>query len=107
MSIKARVEPFVEDFVELGLQSEDVADAGRGWRHPFGLLLFEFEEIEIVTAISLFFGASKSFLGNREEREAGWKGERFLRAAEHDVDAERIHVDLNGREGGDGIDDEN
>src|ERR1700730_11236841 len=73
MSIKAQGEPFVEDFVELGLQSEDVADAGRGWRHPFGLLLFEFEEIEVVTAVRNFLGASKGFFGRSEEGAAGGK----------------------------------
>ena len=75
-------------------------------RHPFGLLFLEFEEIEVIAAIVLFFGAREGFFGNGEEGKAGRKGERFLRAGEQDVDAERVHVDRHGGEGGDGVDDE-
>lgn len=94
MSIRARVEAFLENFVELGLQGVDVRDAGRAWRHPLGLLFFEFEEIKIKTAVRNFFGACKSFFGNGEKRKTRRERERFLRAGEHDVDAERVHVDL-------------
>src|SRR5438105_11978108 len=61
--------------------------------------------MEVIVAILLFFGASKCFFGNAEKRKARRKGERFLRAGEHDVDAERVHRDWNGGEGRDGIED--
>src|SRR5437879_13362202 len=94
MSIKACVETFLEDFVELRLQRVNVRDTGGALSHPFGLLFFELEEIEIETAIRDFFGAFLCFFGNGEQRKARRKGERFLRAGQHDVDAERVHVDL-------------
>ena len=96
---ETRVQSFLENFIELGFQCEDVADARRGGRHPFGLLLFELKEIEVVAAILLFLGAGECFFGNCEQREAGWKCQRFLGAGEHDVDAERVHVDLHRGEG--------
>ena len=64
--------------------------------HEFALLFFEFEKIEVITAIFLFLGAGKCFFGNAEKRKAWRKGERFLRAGEHDVDAERVHRDRDG-----------
>src|SRR5436853_7523421 len=97
MAIKTRVEAFFEDFVQFRLKREDVTDAWRARRHPFGLLFFEFEKIEIVTAILLFPSAGKSFFGNGEERKAGGKCERLLRAGQHDVDTQRVHVDFHRR----------
>src|SRR5438552_11646397 len=107
MAIKARLQSFLEDLVELRLERENVADAWRAGSHPFGLLFFEFKEVEIIAAILLFFGASERLLGNREKREAGWQRQRFLRAGQHDVDPERLHVDLDRRKRRDGVDDEN
>src|SRR5438477_13146171 len=83
-----------------------MTDAGRAGSHKFVLLFFEFEKIEVITAIFLFFGASKCFFGNAEKRKTRRKGERFLRAGEHDVDAERVHRNWDGGEGRDGIEDE-
>src|SRR5947209_6383412 len=60
----ARVEPFLENFIELRLEGEDVTNARRGRRHRGFLLFFEFEEVEVVTAILLLPGAVESFLGN-------------------------------------------
>src|ERR1700675_3499198 len=94
MAIKARLQPFLENFLELRLKREDVPDARCARSHPFGLLFFEFKKVEVVTAIFLFLGASESFLRNGEKRETGRKRERFLRAGEHHVYAERVHVDL-------------
>src|SRR5437660_9139049 len=91
---KSRFKTFLENFVELGLQRVNVTDAGRARRHPFSLLLLEFEEIEIVAAVWNSFRARESFVGNREERKAWRQGERFLRTGEHDVDPERVHVDF-------------
>jgi len=98
MSIKACIETFLENFVELRLQGVNVRDAGRAWRHPLGVLFFEFEKIEIETAVRDFLGARKSLFGNGEERETRRQCERFLRAGQHDVDAERVHVDLDSGE---------
>src|SRR5207237_5563655 len=98
MSIEAGFESFFKDFVELRLQSMNVRDAGCARGHPFGLLLFEFEEIEIETAVGNFFGAGESFFGNAKEGKSGRESERFLRPGQHDVNAERVHVDLDARE---------
>src|SRR6184192_2811410 len=76
------------------IEREDVADAWSARRHPFGLLLSKFEKIEIVAAILLFLSASESFFGNGEQRKTWRKRESFLRAGQHDVDPERVHVDL-------------
>src|SRR5438445_12611504 len=103
MSIEAGVETFLENFVELRLQSMNVRDAGCAWGHPFGLLFFEFEEVEIETAVRNFFGAGESFFGNGKEGKSGRESERFLRPGQQDVNAERVHVDLDAREGGDGV----
>ena len=81
-------------------------DAGRARGHQFGLLFFEFEKIEVVAAIFLFFGARESFLGNAEKRKTWRKGERFLCPGEHDVDAERVHRDRECGKGRDGVNDE-
>ena len=70
-----------------------MADARRARRHKFVLLFFELEKIEVVTAIFLFFGARERFFGNAEKRKTRRKRERFLRAGEQDVDAERVHRD--------------
>ena len=67
MTLVARVEAFFENFVELGLKREDVADARCARRHPFGLLFSKLEKIEVVAAIFLFLGANECFLGNGEE----------------------------------------
>ena len=75
-----------------------MSDAWRAGRHPLGLLLFELEEIEIETAVRHFLGACESLFGNGEERETRRQCERFLRAGEQHVDAERVHVDLDPRE---------
>src|SRR5438876_11100833 len=106
MSIEAGFESFLKDFVELRLQSMNVRDAGCAWGHPFGLLFFEFEEIEIETAVRNSFGAGESFFGNGKEGKSRWESERFLRAGQQDVNAERVHLDLHGGEGRDGVNDE-
>src|SRR5437899_8647258 len=98
---------FLEDFAELRLQREDVPDAWRARIHPFGLLLSKFEEIEVIAAIFLFLSTRKSLFGNGEEGETWRKRERFLRAGEHQVDAERVHVDLHRGKRRDRIDDQN
>src|SRR2546430_7021828 len=93
---KSRFKTFFENLVELGLKSVNVADAWRARGHPFGLLFLKFKKIEIVTAPHNFFGARESFFGNRKERKARRQRERLLRASEHGVDPERVHVDLDG-----------
>ncbi len=107
MSIKACIESFLENFVELGLQRVNVRDARRALGYPFGSLLFEFKEIEIETAVRNFFGAHEGFFGNGEQRKTGRERERFLHAGQHDVDAERVHVDLHRGKRRDRVDDEN
>src|SRR5712692_6033314 len=99
VSIEARVESFLENFVKLGLQCVNMRDAGRARCHPFALLFSEFEKVEVETAVRYFLRARESFFGCGEERKTGRQGERFLRAGEHDVDAKRVHVDLNAGEG--------
>src|SRR5205823_9618925 len=81
-------------------------DAGRGGSHKLVLLFFEFEKIEVIPAIFLFFSACECFFGSAEKRKTRRKSERFLRAGKHDVDAERIHRDWDGGEGRDGVEDE-
>ena len=97
---------FGEDVVELGFERVDVRDARRGGSHVVFLVLFELEKIEIVAAVLLFLGARESFFGNGKEREAGWQSERFLAAGEENIDAEIIHRNRHGGEGGDAVDDE-
>ena len=88
------------------MQSEDVADARRARRHPFGLLFLEFEKIEIVAAIFLFFGSGKDFFGSTEQRKTRRQRERFLRAGKQDVDSELVHFDLHRGKRRNGVDDE-
>src|SRR5438445_10494772 len=106
MSLDGGFASFLKDFVGLWLKSMNVRDAGCSWGYPFGLLVFEFEEIEIETAVRNSFGAGESFFGNGKEGKSGWESERFLRAGQQDVNAERVHVDFHGGEGGDGVNDE-
>jgi len=102
---KTRRQSFVENIFKLRLERKDVPDAGRGGSHKLVLLFFEFEKIEVIAAIFLFFGASKCFFGNAEKRKTRRKSERFLRAGERDIDAERVHRDWDGGEGRDGVED--
>lgn len=101
-----RFEAFLKNFAELRLQGVDVADARSALRHPFGLLLLELDEVEVVATVRNFFGALKCFFGHSEEGKAGRKSERFLRAGQHDVDAQCVHVDPDTGEGGNGVDDQ-
>jgi len=73
-------------------------NAGRAWCHPAGLLFLELEKVKIVTAVFLFLGAGEGLVGNGEERKTGGQGERFLRAGQQHVDAERVHLDLDAGE---------
>src|SRR4029077_2650875 len=98
MSVKTRVEALLENLLKLRLQGVNMRDARRARRHPFCLLLFEFDKIEIEAAICDLFGAREGFVGNGEKRNPWREGERFLRASEHDVDAERVHADLDAGE---------
>src|SRR5205823_11141708 len=98
VAIKTRFKSFGENFVELQLQGVNVRNAGRAWRHPLGLLFFEFEKIEIETAVRDFLGARKSLFRNGEERETRRQCQRFLLAGEHEVDTEGIYLDLDSGE---------
>ena len=83
-----------------------VSDAGRTRRHPLRLLLFELQEIEIKSTVRNLFGACERFLRNGEQRKARRQRQRFLRASEHHVDPERVHVDFHTGERRDRIDDQ-
>src|SRR5437764_11730456 len=98
VSSKARLQAFVENFIELRLQRVHMPNARRARRHPFCLLLLELEEIKVKTAVWDFLCASKCLLRNREQRKTWWQRQRLLRAGEHHVDTERIHVDFDSRE---------
>ena len=67
MSTKALVEALLENLVELRLQGVNMRDAGRARRHPFGLLFFELNEIEVKTTVRNFFRARKSLVGSRKQ----------------------------------------
>ena len=56
---KSVLQSFGKYFVELGLQRVDMPNTGRARRHKFALLSFEFEKIEVITAILVFRRASK------------------------------------------------
>ena|SRR5436305_1491426 len=64
MSIEARFESFLENFGELGLQRVNMRDAWGARRHPFFLLFFELEKIEIEAAVRNFLGSRESLFGN-------------------------------------------
>ena len=98
MTRETCLEALLKNFVQLRLQGVNVADTRGALSHPFGLLFPELEEVEIVAAVRDVFGARERLVGNREEGKAGRKGERFLRAGEHHVDAECVHVDLDAGE---------
>src|SRR5437016_4491604 len=98
MSLKTRFQTFLENFVELRLQRVDVRDAWCAWRQPLRLLLPELQEIKIKSAIRNLLRACKRFLRSGEQRKPGRQRQRFLRAGQHHVDAERIHVDLDSGE---------
>src|SRR5215217_6315874 len=59
-----RFEPFLENFIELGLKGMNVPYARRTWRHVLGLFPFELQKIEIESAIRHFSGASKRLFRN-------------------------------------------
>src|SRR5215469_13872967 len=54
MTSVARFEPFLEDFIELGLERMNVPNARRTRRHELSLLALELQEIEIKSAIRYF-----------------------------------------------------
>src|SRR5437899_11835585 len=56
---KPRRQSYVKNIFKLGLQRENMPDAGRGRSHKLVLLAFEFEKIEAIPAIFLFFTASE------------------------------------------------
>src|SRR5947207_12878956 len=68
MSSKTRLKAFLENFVKLGLQRMNVRDAGRAWRYPVSLIIFELQEIEIKSAIRNLFSACECFFRNGEQR---------------------------------------
>src|SRR6266480_6075177 len=47
VSSKTRLKAFLKNFVKLRLQRMNVRDAGRAWRYPVSLIIFELQEIEI------------------------------------------------------------
>src|SRR6476660_8410540 len=59
-----RFKPFLENFVQLGLERVNVSDARRARRHELSLLAFELQEIEIKSAIRNFVGSFERFLRN-------------------------------------------
>src|SRR5206468_865277 len=93
VSSKTRLETLVENFSKLELQRVDVRDAGRAWRYPFSLIFLELKEIEIKSAIRNFFSARECFFRNGEQRKTRRQRERLLRAGQHHVDTERVHLD--------------
>src|SRR5882724_4487408 len=94
VSSKTCFQSFLENFVEFRLQRVYVSNTWRARRHPFSLFFLELEEIEIESAVAISFSTLKSFFRNREQRKPRGKRQRFLRAGEHYVNTERVHVDL-------------
>src|SRR4051812_41352186 len=92
MTRESRFQAFGEDLVQLRLQSANVTGTGGARRHPISLLFLELAEIEVITTVLLFFGASEALFGDGEQGKSRWKRQRFLRAGKHHVDAERIHL---------------
>ena len=70
-------QPFCEDFLELRLQGEDVANARRRRGHVTGLLFFELEKIEVIASTSHLLRARERPLGNAEKRETGRRASAF------------------------------
>src|ERR1700704_1139885 len=98
MTSKARVQPLLEDLLQLRFQRVHVPNAGRARRHPFCLLLLELQKIKVKTAVRDSFCASKYFLRNGEQRKTWRQRQRLLCTREHHVDSKRVHVDLDSRE---------
>ena len=97
VSSETLLQTFFENLIELELQRMDVSDAGRAWRHPLRLLFSELQEIEIKSAVRNLFRAREPFFGNGEQRKTRRQRQRFLRAREHQVNSERVHVDFHRR----------
>ena len=71
---ETRFQAFLENFVELRLQGVNVADARRALRHPFGLLFFELEEVEIIAAVRDLFGAGEGLCRKRRRGKSRAEG---------------------------------
>lgn len=106
VALVAVCQAFGENIVELRFERVNVRDARGGRGHIVLLVFFEFQEVEVVTAIVLLLRAREPLFGNGKEREAGRQGERLLAAGEKNVDAELIHGNRHSREGRDAVDDE-
>src|SRR5215470_17014529 len=63
-----RVEAFLKDFVEFGLERMNVSDAWCTRRHVLSLLVLELEEIKIESAVRYFPGACKRLFRNGKQR---------------------------------------
>ena len=94
------------DPVERGTERGDEGDGGGvGGLAGFGVFAL-FAEVEVVARVVGGFHAIPGALGDGEVGEAGGDHDGFLRAADENVDAPGVHVEVGGAEAGDGVDDE-
>src|SRR5438477_282327 len=83
MASKARLQAFLEDFLQLRFQRVHVPNTRRAWRHPFCLLLLELEKIKVKAAVRDSFCATKCFPRNREQRKTWRHRQRLSCTREH------------------------
>ena len=96
----------VGDVVQRRAECGDERDGrGVGALAELGVLAL-LAQIEVVARIVAGLHAVPGALADGEVAEAGRDHDCLLRAADEDVDAELVHVDVGGAEAGDGVDDE-
>ena len=101
----AVVEAFGFDFEQALLEAVEERDARRRRGHALDMVVVELDQVEVVAAVRRLLGAFPGALADGEDRQAGGQGEGLLGTREEDVDAELVLLDLDGREGADGIGD--
>jgi len=99
-------QPLSENIVELRLEGVDMPNARGGRSHIAFLVLLEFEEVEVIAAVSLCLRACETFFRDGKEGETRRQRECFLAAGEEEVDPEFIHGNWDGRERRNRIDDQ-
>ena len=94
------------DPVECGSEGGDEGDGGGvGGLAVAGVFAF-FAEVEVVARVVGGLHAIPGAGAEGEVGEAGGDHDGLLRAADEDVDAPAVHVEVGSAEAGDGVDDE-
>ena len=93
------------DVVERRSQSTDQRDGRSKCRFALGLRLALLAQIEVEARLLGRLHALPGALAHAEIGESGRNHDRFLRAADEDIDAPIVHLEMSGAEAGDGVDD--